>query len=246
MHSRDGRKNRCTQPQTRIVHPRSSQSQGGAAHGAVRRRRGGGAGRRGDARRLLHHPDLTRGARTPTHDRPAKGLRHREILVLRGASRPFGGAGSHALSARIGAHADGRGSRGTVSAAAHRPPAGRIPISPPAGAPEPDRSLLRHRHAPAGGLPVAGSRRDSVARIIRMGGHRAVLLRRRALCRPGGSEGGAAQARGADTPAEQSPQPLRAVAASTTATRSRSATTTTRHAACGTKATAISSSKTAP
>ena len=56
---------------------------------------------------------------------------------------------------------------------------------------------------------MAGGRRDSVARVIRMGGHRAVLLRRRALCRPGGSEGGAAQARGADTPAEQSPQPLR-------------------------------------
>lgn len=166
-------------------------------------------GRRGDARRLLHHPDLARGARTPTHDRPAEGLRHREVLVLRGASRPFGGAGSHALSARIGAHADGRGSRGTVSAAAHRPPAGRIPISPPAGAPEPDRSLLRHRHAPAGGLPVAGSRRDSVARIIRMGGHRAVLLRRRALCRSGGSEGGAPQARGAEAPADQPPQPLR-------------------------------------
>ena len=58
---------------------------------------------------------------------------------------------------------------------------------------------------------MAGGRRDSVARVIRMGGHRAVLLRRRALCRPGGSEGGAAQARGADTPAEQSPQPLRQV-----------------------------------
>lgn len=36
------------------------------------------------------------------------------------------------------------------------------------------------------------------------------------------------------------------IAASTTATRSRSATTTTRRAACGTKATAISSSKTVP
>ena len=56
---------------------------------------------------------------------------------------------------------------------------------------------------------MAGGRRDSVARVILMGGHRAVLLRRRALCRPGGSEGRAAQACGADTPAEQSPQPLR-------------------------------------
>ena len=56
---------------------------------------------------------------------------------------------------------------------------------------------------------MAGGRRDSVARVIRMGGHHAILLRRRALCRPGGSEERAAQARGADTPAEQSPQPLR-------------------------------------
>ena len=71
------------------------------------------------------------------------------------------------------------------------------------------RRLLRHRYAPIGGLPMAGGRRDSVARVIRMGGHHAILLRRRALCRPGGSEERAAQARGADTPAEQSPQPLR-------------------------------------
>ena len=49
MHSRDGREDRRTQPQTRIVHPRTSQSQRGAAHGAIRRRRGGGSGRCGDA-----------------------------------------------------------------------------------------------------------------------------------------------------------------------------------------------------
>lgn len=133
MHSRDGRKNRCTQPQTRIVHPRSSQSQGGAAHGAVRRRRGGGAGRCGDARQLRHHPDLAHGARTPTHDGPSEGLRHRGVLVLCGASRPFGRAGGRAVFARAGAHTDGRGSRGAFPAAAHRPPAGGISISPPTG-----------------------------------------------------------------------------------------------------------------
>ena len=84
-----------------------------------------------------------------------------------------------------------------------------FPFPPPAGTQRPDRSLLRHRYTPVGSLPVAGGRRDSVARVIRMGGHRAVLLRRRALCRPGGPEGGAAPARGADAPAEQPPQPLR-------------------------------------
>ena len=56
---------------------------------------------------------------------------------------------------------------------------------------------------------MAGGRRDSVARVIRMGAPRAVLLRRRALCRSGSTEGGAAPARGADVQAEQSPQPLR-------------------------------------
>ena len=133
MHARDGRKDRRTQPQTRIVHPRAAQSQGGVAHGAVRRRRGGGAGRCGDARQLRHPPDLARGARTPIHDGLAEGLRHRGVLVLRGASRPFGRAGGCALSARAGAHTDGRESRGAVPAAAHRPSAGGIPISPPAG-----------------------------------------------------------------------------------------------------------------
>lgn len=43
----------------------------------------------------------------PTHDGSAEGLRHRGILVLRGASRPFGRAGGRALSARAGAHTDG-------------------------------------------------------------------------------------------------------------------------------------------
>ena len=178
MHSRDGRKDRRTQPQTRIIHPRAAQSQGGAAHGAVCRRHGGGTGRCGDARQLRHPPDLARGARTPTHDGPSEGLRHRGVLVLRGTSRPFGRAGGRALSARAGAHADGRGSRGAVPAAAHRAPAGGISISPPAGTQRPDRRLLRHRYAPARGLPVAGGRRDFVARVIRMGGHYAVLLRR--------------------------------------------------------------------
>ena len=36
----------------------------------------------------------------------------RGVLVLRGASRPFGRAGGRALSACAGAYADGRGSRG--------------------------------------------------------------------------------------------------------------------------------------
>lgn len=56
---------------------------------------------------------------------------------------------------------------------------------------------------------MAGGRRNPMARVLRMGGHRAVLLRRRALCRSGGSEGGAPPARSTDAPAEQSPQPLR-------------------------------------